>query len=257
VLFTSLTQIITRWCPRPLGPRVKLILGVGLCIICTISRTSGRWVCSLRHRLIRFSPAHALRALKQYIVQRLLPETFRDKTENAIVSFVWMALESNAIPADIETDLTLFHQIWNSHLECEAAHAVFLMLWKRITAMEANASPFEVLQWCSLVSNPLLENCGEKNVCKIQRKMIMINLNIPDVQAAKEVISKMSAKVRQQPMSLYLAYMVALRCRDEGPGTCREYLHRSAADTMYSRDRPLVSCQDTRQGSSTLARLCW
>jgi hypothetical protein len=172
----------------------------------------------LIHYLIRHSPAHALKALRQYIVQRLLPETFRDKTENAIVTYVWMALQSNAVPTDIETDLTLFHQIWNSQLETEAAHAIFLMLWRHITAMEAKASPSELLQWCSLASNPLLENSGEKNIGKIQRKMIMINMNIPDVQAAKEVVLKMSATIRQQPMSLYLAYSVALRCRDEAAG---------------------------------------
>jgi hypothetical protein len=180
-------------------------------------------VVDLRYHLIRRSPDHALKALRQYIVQRLLPETFRDKIENTIVTFVWIALESKALPTDIETDLTLFHQIWNSQLESEAAHAVFLMLWKQITAMEAKASPQELLEWCSLVSIPLLENSGEENVGKIQRKMVMINMKIPDVQAGKEVISRMSVKVYHQPMSLYLAYSVALRCRDEAAGTCTKF----------------------------------
>lgn len=191
------------------------------CITYTILRNLGERLLTYRYNLTRFSTGHALKALKQYIVQRLAPDVFLEKTENAIVTFIWMALSEPTIPpTDIDAELILLHQIWNRKLDAEAAHAVFLMLWKRITETEAKGSHCELLAWCSLTSNILLENAGERNLGKIQRKMVVINMKIPDLQAAKGVLSKMSTAVQLNPLSLYLAYSVALRCRDEGAGEC-------------------------------------
>ena len=121
-------------------------------------------------------------------------------------------------PTDLNADLNIFRQLWQRSLNAEAAHAVFLLIWKRIDTLEQGPSQQSVMPWCNLALNMMLENAGERNVGKVQRKLVVQHMNLPDLQAANDVLSKMSEQIKQHPLSLYLAYSVALRCRDDVSG---------------------------------------
>ena len=120
-------------------------------------------------------------------------------------------------PADLDADLNLFRQIWNKSLSPEAAHAVFLLLWKRIERADRE-SPYAVVGWCQIALNALLENAGQINIGKVQRRIVVHHLKVPDLEAASKCLSTMSSQVKQHPLSRYMAYSVALRCRNESAG---------------------------------------
>lgn len=73
---------------------------------------------------------HALRALKNYITQRLISEDNRERTESAIVTLIWMAAsdsESTDTVATLSEDLDAISQSWVQALGADAAHAVALV----------------------------------------------------------------------------------------------------------------------------------
>jgi len=74
--------------------------------------------------------SHALKALKQYIVQRLAAEEFHERTENAVVTYVWIAMSTQndhfCAPV-VHEDLNIYHQAWGQPLSVEAAHAALLV----------------------------------------------------------------------------------------------------------------------------------
>jgi hypothetical protein len=82
------------------------------------------------HDLNFSSLSHALRALKQYIVQRLSAEDDRVRIESAIVTLIWMALsssESTEAGSALRQDLEDIYFAWKQCLEAEAAHAAALV----------------------------------------------------------------------------------------------------------------------------------
>jgi Meiosis protein SPO22/ZIP4 like len=173
------------------------------------------------HHLKTLSLQLALQALKQYIVQRLAPEESCQYTEAAIVTFIWMAASAPSrpvLPSDLDADLTLVRQIWNRDLSPEAAHAVFLLLWREIDKADQDNSRDGLLSWCGLALNNLLGRAGEANIGKVHRKLVFHHMELADLQAANEQLTKMSDLVKQHPLSLSLAYSVAVRCRNEAAG---------------------------------------
>lgn len=83
-----------------------------------------------RERLIRCSLAHAIRALNNYISQRLVVDDDRDRIESSIVTLIWMAVSNSQSPeagASLCQDLHAIHTAWKQILTAKAAHAAALV----------------------------------------------------------------------------------------------------------------------------------
>lgn len=159
--------------------------------------------------------------MKQYIIQRLAPDESSQRTENAIVTFIWMAVSDTTYetpPLDLDADLNLFRQIWNRILSPDAAHAAFLLLWKRVEKSDQAHNRQALVSWCEFALNALLENIGDRNIGKVQRKLVVYHMKLPDLQAASRRLANMPEPIKQHPLSLYLTYSIALLSRDEASG---------------------------------------
>ena len=121
-------------------------------------------------------------------------------------------------PVDLDADLNLFRQIWNKILSPDAAHAAFLLIWRRLEKSEQAHNQQALVTWCELALNALLESIGDRNIGKVQRKLIVYHMKLPDLQAASRGLTIMPEPVKQHPLSLYLTYSIALRSRDESSG---------------------------------------
>jgi Meiosis protein SPO22/ZIP4 like len=168
---------------------------------------------------------HALRALGQYILLRLAPEDSAEYIESSIVTYIWMALSqsSHQSSAEFRSHLQAFTEKWHKTLNSDAAQAAFLLVWKRVEQAESQGPASDVQDWCQIALHPLFIQSGELNIGKVQQKLVSYHMKQPDIQAAKESLLQMSESVRQHPWSLYLAYSVALRMRDEGTGLFPTY----------------------------------
>ena len=172
------------------------------------------------HRIKELSVMLALKTLKSYITQRLALNEERRRTDEAVVTYIWIAtsspdgsptLQANALKNDIGD----IHTAWKQALCPDAAHAILLLLWKQIERTRDDRRDAETAKWCELGLHALLSDAGEINIGKVQRKLISYHLSIPDYDRAKQVAESMTDGVRQQPLSLCLSYTVSLRCRDE------------------------------------------
>ena len=122
------------------------------------------------------------------------------------------------VPAELDASLNLFRQIWNRILSPDAAHAAFVLLWKQIEKCDEMHDQQVLVAWCQCALNPLLENAGDRNLGKIQRRLVVYHMKRPDLQAANHGLLAMDESVKRQPLSLYLTYSVALRCHDTEAG---------------------------------------
>lgn len=212
-----------------------------------------------RTELTIFSLTLALDAVKQYIIKRLAPEGTRERTEGVIVTFIWMAVSdvSHGLnPVELDADLTLYRQIWGSQLGPDAAHAVLLLLWKRIEDISADAKD-DPSVWYKVALNSLLANAGDHNVGKIQRKMLVYYMKLPNLQAAKDGLAQMNDKVKQHPLSLYLGYSIAVQCHDERGGRILSSLRLPRVLIYSSRSYTCINRKTERQRQSSPPSMCW
>jgi hypothetical protein len=130
-----------------------------------------------------------------------------------------MALSHSPLqPGDFRSHLQAFTEKWNNTLGPNAAQVAFLLVWKRVGLAESQGSATDVQEWCQIALHPLFSQSGETNIGKIERRLVGYHMKQPDIQAASEWLLQMSEPSRQHPLSLYLAYSVALRMRDNSKG---------------------------------------
>ena len=216
------------------------------------------------HRIKDRSISHALKALKLYLTHRLTLDDNQQRTEEAIVTYLWIATsedngQSFMSAQELRSDLDSFHGTWKRSLSPETAHAILLLIWRQIDKVIQDNGQDQTAAWCNLALQPTLAQAGDKNVGKIQRKLIACYMSIPDCRGARSVISQMSDGVKNQPLSLFLAYSISLRCKDE---PASEKALTQIAKIRDKNNRLLLACVgetmkygSKRQGAKLLQRV--
>lgn len=185
------------------------------------------------HKARRVSGTCALTALEEFITFRLLPDLLpgqseesnaRDRLEKTTVTYVLFATTQNEQPptqtiAGLRTLIDAIVTSGKSALSPKATHAAQTLLWK--TAGAANADIAD--DWCKLLRHPIFESAGHLNKAKIGRKAIVAALTRNDIDAARESFFGMPQAMRDEAISRYLAFKVALRSSDHQLAT--ESLH--------------------------------
>ncbi|KAK6396127.1 hypothetical protein LTR65_010237 [Meristemomyces frigidus] len=172
----------------------------------------------------RISGHCALTALNELITLRLLSDILpdaqeesvsRDRLEKATVSYVLFATtQDEASPTQTIAGLqTLFDTVIkrsNSALSAKATHAAQTLIWKTAGAPRADIAD----EWCKLLRHPIFDSAGQLNKARIGRKAMMTALTRHDIEAAREAFFGMPQATRDEDMSRYLAFKIALRSSD-------------------------------------------
>ncbi|KAI0125122.1 meiosis protein SPO22/ZIP4 like-domain-containing protein [Xylariales sp. AK1849] len=168
-------------------------------------------------RLDDKSPSLACQVLDEFLVSQIIPSRRNEWLERAIVLRAYISTNRRDAPETVESLKSIFDRVAASTerpLAATAALAILALIWKKVDAKFAQEDFGSCEDWCRLAMHSVLEQCGPINVAKIIRKLLLCALEKNELDSAKEMFGSMSESTKTQPMTIYLAYKLALRSGD-------------------------------------------
>lgn len=95
-----------------------------------------------------------------------------------------------------------------------AAHAVQVLIWKRIDTAYKHQDFQQAASWCRLSMHDTLKASGQANTAKLQRKLILCALGMSDVSEVRHIADTILEQSRNEPSTHYLLFKLALRSND-------------------------------------------
>ncbi|KAK6955428.1 hypothetical protein Daesc_003065 [Daldinia eschscholtzii] len=184
------------------------------------------------------SPSLASSVLGEFITLRVLPTQQGSWIERAIVLWVQMATARRDTYETIQELGTVFDNIaakLETPLSAAAVLAIQILIWKKVDAA-FNEEALDITEkWCHAAIHPALRHSGPANTAKITRKLMCCALQRNNLEDAAEIFRSMNESTRREPMTLYLAYKLALRGGDrEMASNClRHIAEASSKDPQY------------------------
>ncbi|KAI1474952.1 SPO22-domain-containing protein [Daldinia eschscholtzii] len=184
------------------------------------------------------SPSLASSVLGEFITLRVLPTQQGSWIERAIVLCVQMATARRDTYETIQELGTMFDNIaakLEKPLSAAAVLAIQILIWKKVDAA-FNEEALDITEkWCHAAIHPALRHSGPANTAKITRKLMCCALQRNNLDDAAEIFRSMNESTRREPMTLYLAYKLALRGGDrEMASNClRHIAEASSKDPQY------------------------
>jgi hypothetical protein len=161
------------------------------------------------------SPSIACQVLDDFLQSRILAEGSQQCIESLLVNRIWMSTsqrDGQDVIASVEGILeTIAANIANT-ITAPTAHACQMLLWKRIEANSSLGQHGAAEMWCHLALHRVFENTGEMNKAKITRKLLLCALGQQSMSSARDVFSSMSEATKEDPMTRFLMYKIAIRC---------------------------------------------
>ncbi|KAI0142464.1 SPO22-domain-containing protein [Hypoxylon sp. NC0597] len=180
------------------------------------------------------SPSLGPSVLDEFVISRVLPTQHDAWVERAVVLRTQMATTHQETLETIQALAAMLDRV-DSNLEkalpAAAVLAVQILIWKRVDA-SFNQGELDITEkWCHVALHPALRQSGPANAAKIARKLLTCALQRNNLDNAAEVFRSMSESARQEPMTLYLAYKLALRSRDrEMASDCLRRISEASSD---------------------------
>ncbi|KAI1780407.1 SPO22-domain-containing protein [Hypoxylon cercidicola] len=184
------------------------------------------------------SPNLASPVLDAFLTSRVLPTQHDAWVECVVVLRTHMATTHRDTHETIQGLATMFDSIeanLEKPLPAAAVLAVQTLIWKRVDA-SFNQGDLDIAEeWCHVAMHPALRHSGPANAAKIARKLLICALQKNNFDGAAEVLRSMSESARREPMTLYLAFKLALRSGDrEAASDClRQISEVSSKDPQY------------------------
>ncbi|OTA65448.1 SPO22-domain-containing protein [Hypoxylon sp. EC38] len=171
------------------------------------------------------SPSLGPSVLDEFIVSRVLPTQHDPWVERAVVLRTQMATTNRETLETIQALSTIFDRVdanMEQALPAAAVLAVQILVWKRVDASFSQGELDITEKWCHVALHPALRHSGPANAAKIARNRL---------DNAAEVFRSMSESARREPMTLYLAYKLALRSKDRGMASdCLRHISEASSD---------------------------
>ncbi|KAI4860640.1 SPO22-domain-containing protein [Hypoxylon rubiginosum] len=184
------------------------------------------------------SPSLASSVLDAFLTSRILPTQHDAWVERVVVLRTHMATTHRDTHETIQGLATMFDSV-EANLEkpllAAAVLAVQTLVWKRVDA-SFNQGDLDIAEkWCHVAMHPALRHSGPANAAKIARKLLICALQRNSLDNAAEILQSMSESARREPMTLYLAFKLALRSGDrEMASDClRQISEVSSKDPQY------------------------
>ncbi|KAJ4356283.1 sporulation-specific protein 22 [Didymosphaeria variabile] len=182
------------------------------------------------HKLKDHNTVTSCKVIDELICTRLFREEKAAWIEKAVITRIWITCTTHVAEGTLYQLLGLFDEVLRNvqaPFSAQVTHAAQTLLWKQIEATSSLGQHEEAEAWCGICLHSLFDMAGEINRSKIarsltrnwcmqvplltsNRKMIMCTMARHDYAAAREIFSKMSDIGREDRMTRYMMYKVAL-----------------------------------------------
>ncbi|KAF2114687.1 meiosis protein SPO22/ZIP4 like-domain-containing protein [Lophiotrema nucula] len=169
------------------------------------------------HKLKDHSNSTVSRLLEDLLDIRLFEDGNEDWIEKVVITRIWIGTTSSLMDNTLASLQGLVNKVSSSirgTLSAPATHAAQTLLWKRVEVYYSQADYGDAEAWCRLCLHALFERAGELNKGKIARKVILCAISRQDYAAARDVFSKMSDVGKNEPITRFLMYKMALHSND-------------------------------------------
>ncbi|KAK2625835.1 hypothetical protein QTJ16_005147 [Diplocarpon rosae] len=192
-----------------------------------------RLIMSHIRKLSEKSPSLAANALDSFLLLRVLEQDRDEWFEKALVTRIWIVAGQKDEPDSLVQLEELFSTLLTkftkpaSSAATVAAHTVFWrrytlvcganscqLIWKRIESNYSQGQYDIAEKWCRLALHQIFSKSGELNMGRISRKLLLCALARMDIGSAREIFSAMPDTAKSEPMSRFLMYKIAVRCRE-------------------------------------------
>ncbi|KAI2473487.1 meiosis protein SPO22/ZIP4 like-domain-containing protein [Annulohypoxylon bovei var. microspora] len=221
-----------------------------------ISESSFNLVIHHIRKLDDKSPSLACSILDEFITSRVLPTQHDPWVERAVVLRTRMATAHRDSHETIQGLSILFDSVeanLEKSLPAAAVLAIQILIWKRVDPLSSQGELEMTEKWCHVAMHPALRHSGPSNAAKIARKLLGCALQRNNLDNAVEVLRSMSESARREPMTLYLAYKLALRNGDrEMASDClRSISEASSNDPQYL----YACCMDAQEAEDKMCAI--
>ncbi|KAI1449599.1 SPO22-domain-containing protein [Annulohypoxylon stygium] len=235
-----------------------------------ISESSFNLVIHHIRKLNDKSPSAACSILDEFITSRVLPTQHDPWIERAIVLRTRMTTTHRDSDETIQSLSSTFDSVeanLEKSLPAAAVLAIQILIWKRVDASWSQGELELTEKWCHVAMHPALRHSGPANAAKIARqapinlcnvsgfssdlirKLLTCALQKNNLDNAMEILRSMSESARKEPMTMYLAYKLALRNGDremaseclknisEASSNDPQYLYACCMDAQEAEDK--------------------
>ncbi|TGO41094.1 hypothetical protein BHYA_0027g00390 [Botrytis hyacinthi] len=155
--------------------------------------------------------------------------------EKALLTRIWMGVsgrETEELFVAIDGFLTMIAKNIDKSIGVEATMAAHTLIWKKIEENN-DLKQYEVTEkWCRLAIHGLFKIPGEANMAKISRKLLLCSLNRGDINSARDIFAAMSDSAKEEPLTRFLMYKIAIRSEEVGlAAECLEKVASCSEDT--------------------------
>ncbi|GKT44533.1 uncharacterized protein ColSpa_04714 [Colletotrichum spaethianum] len=163
------------------------------------------------------SPTQATSVVDGMLMGAVVSSGRDEWVERLVLLRIWMEINQRDSMKAIE-GLTAVLEGLQDDLEkpfgASTAVGAWTLLWKKIE-VNYNQGHFDFADgWCQIALQPLFQNGGPANLSRLGRKLLLCALGRNDTERARQVFHNMSEAARNEPMTRYLMYKVALRSAD-------------------------------------------
>ncbi|KAF5526463.1 hypothetical protein CGCA056_v002343 [Colletotrichum aenigma] len=198
------------------------------------------------------SPSMALRMVNGMLKSNVVSSGRDDWVERLVLLRLWMEESHRDSELAIDELMNVLRGVEANLTQpfgASAAVAALTIMWKKIE-VNYNQGHFQLAEgWCRIALQSIFENGGPANRSRLCRKLILCALNRNNTEGARQIFHEMPGSARNENMTRYLVYKVALQSGDHdlaadcleriGAGAAQDpnYLYACVLDAQRARDK--------------------
>lgn len=163
------------------------------------------------------SPSVACQVIDEFFQRRILKAEKQEWVEALLVNRIWMTTsqrDGDDVIASVAAILETVASNINKAISASATHACQMLIWRKIETNSSIGQYNTAEKWCYVALHRVFENVGDMNKAKITRKLLLCALAKQDVANAQEIFNNMAQSAKDEPMTRFLMYKVAIRSGD-------------------------------------------
>ncbi|RKF63583.1 Sporulation-specific protein 22 [Erysiphe neolycopersici] len=194
------------------------------------------------------SPSLGCQIIEEILNKRVLVDGLIEFVEKILVTRIWMEVGHGDNDDRIQQLEKLLSNILaniKKPISSQATLAAQTLIWKKIESNYTTSQFDKAERWCKLAKHPIFEKSGELNMAKISRKLLLCALAKKEIGNAREIFFSMTEAARNEPLSRFLMYKIAIRSGDDDMAV--ECLHKISSATVNDPSLLYACCLDSQK----------
>ncbi|KAG9232181.1 meiosis protein SPO22/ZIP4 like-domain-containing protein [Amylocarpus encephaloides] len=156
----------------------------------------------------------ACKSLDHFFTMRIIPDRVENLVEKVLITRLWMAIgqeDKLETLISLEEFLGLATENFEAAVTSAATLAAHTLLWKRIESNYSQTRYTLAEKWCQVALHRVFQSSGDVNKARIYRKLLTCALARQDQNSAIEAFTMMPETAKNEPMTRFLMYKIAIR----------------------------------------------